>query len=536
MFPPSYFNTPFRLCFKKYDYLLGVLPPTSRSLLPTALQSLMVDPASPLLAFYPEDFQLDQNEKKQDWEAIVLLPFIDEQLLLNSITKCYNQLDSTEQFRNQHLPSLCFQTSAQLHPIGNSLGNNPYFPLLKETRASCKQFPIDYYQLDNLQIKHDRFEDKDMIIFPKFPILNVLSYKYGYKSSAVSLFESRSRATTLVINLTHQPDLDCITYNNQWNPKDENYSSPFQITNRKLLIERYLGKRVFVNWPHFQYGIVCAISDFQHLYTWVNIPGGSNFGFEPINNEEQQDFRNYSQPPLYVSDSPFEIPIENNKPALCKFYPFDEIQTQLEYTKAIHINRNYENRQGISIGPIPILLYVSPLIGYRTKSFSTSDKCRTTMCFSNQASAYPLQTTLFILPNYKYEYDQIPQTITDYFQIDDRIFALQPPYYSSLGYIQQINQDNHGKYSISCRMESSGTVNQPDVQQIIPKLGGYHLKYFTAQRIAERLKTAPCVISKITGKINVIGGNKRRGRANPTNIGLAWKVNKPVKQVNNTSN
>ena len=80
--------------------LKGVLPPTSRHLLPYVLQPLMVNSESPLLDFYPEDFQLDQNEKKQDWEAIVLLPFIDETLLLNSITKYYNQLDSNEQIRN----------------------------------------------------------------------------------------------------------------------------------------------------------------------------------------------------------------------------------------------------------------------------------------------------------------------------------------------------------------------------------------------------------------------------------------------------
>ncbi|CAF4417301.1 unnamed protein product, partial [Rotaria magnacalcarata] len=64
-----------------------VLPPTSCSLLPTILQPLMTDRGSPLLNFYPEHFKLDQNEKKRDWESVVLLPFIDEELLLNTITK-----------------------------------------------------------------------------------------------------------------------------------------------------------------------------------------------------------------------------------------------------------------------------------------------------------------------------------------------------------------------------------------------------------------------------------------------------------------
>jgi 5'-3' exoribonuclease 1 len=490
----------------------------------------MIDSDSPLLHFYPEDFRLDYNEKKKDWEAIVLLPFIDEELLLNSIKKFYNQLDSTEQIRNQYLPSLCFRTTLKLQSIGNSLEINPYFPPLKETRAICKEFSIDYYQLDKLEIKHDRFEEKHMIIFPKFPVLNVLPYKYGYKTNAVNLFETRSKSTTLVLNLINQSNSDCITYNNQWNPKDENPSLPFQIININLLIERYLGKCLFVNWPHFQYGIVCAISDYRHLYTWSNIPGGSYFYNQPIVNE-----RNYTQTPIYVSYYPFEI-INDHKKAIVQIYTLNDIESQMEYIKAININQNYENQQGISIGPIPILLYVSPLIGYRTKALSTTDKCQTTMCFSNQALAYPLQTTLFKLPNYKSNIEQIPKTINDYFKINDPIFALQSPYYSSLGYVQQINKDNHGKYTISCQMGSSDIVNQPDIHHLVTKLNGYQLQYFTAQEIASRLKIIPCVISKLTGKINVIGANKARRRANPTNIGLSWKVNNPIKQVNNHFN
>ena len=509
--------------------ILGVLPPTSRQLLPRLLQPLMTDSTSPLLSFYPETFELDQNEKKQDWEAIVLLPFIDEELLLNTITPFYNQLDPIDGDRNRHILSSCFRTTSTAQPVGNALGPNPYFPPLKETRATSREFAMD-----PVQIKHGRFDAKDMFIFPKFPVLNVLPYRFGYKNSAVSLFESRSRATTLVLSLNHRPDTDCINYNSQWNPKDENRSSlPFQITNIRSLIERYLGKCVFVNWPHFQHGIVCAISDFHQVYTWSNMPGGSNFYAEPPNPEDVQNFRNYSQTPIHVSDHPFEVPLQENtkkKPTYYTF-PLNEMGRQMEYNKALTINRQYENRQGVAIGPIPILLYVSPLIGYRTKCSADTNTCRTNMCFSNQALAYPLQTTLFHLPNYQDASKQIPQTIDEYFKINDPIFALQNPYYSSLGFVDQINRNAQGKYSIVCRMESSNVVQQPDIHRVAPKLAEHQLAYFTAQEIADRLKTAPCVISKLTGRINVLSGGNRRRRALPTNIGLSWKMNKPVKQV-----
>lgn len=45
----------------------------------------MYDPNSPILDFYPLEFEQDLNGKKQEWEAIVKIPFIDEQRLLRAM-------------------------------------------------------------------------------------------------------------------------------------------------------------------------------------------------------------------------------------------------------------------------------------------------------------------------------------------------------------------------------------------------------------------------------------------------------------------
>lgn len=42
----------------------------------------MKSPASPILDFYPTDFRVDQEGKRNEWEGIVLVPFIDEARLL----------------------------------------------------------------------------------------------------------------------------------------------------------------------------------------------------------------------------------------------------------------------------------------------------------------------------------------------------------------------------------------------------------------------------------------------------------------------
>ena len=41
-------------------------------------QQLMTSESSPIIEYYPVDFKTDLNGKQQEWEAVVLIPFIDE--------------------------------------------------------------------------------------------------------------------------------------------------------------------------------------------------------------------------------------------------------------------------------------------------------------------------------------------------------------------------------------------------------------------------------------------------------------------------
>ena len=65
------------------QHLVAVLPPANSHLLPVCLQFLLTDPKSSIIDFYPENFETDLNGKTNDWEAIVLIPFIDEEKLVN---------------------------------------------------------------------------------------------------------------------------------------------------------------------------------------------------------------------------------------------------------------------------------------------------------------------------------------------------------------------------------------------------------------------------------------------------------------------
>ena len=48
--------------------------------------------------------QTDKNGKQQEWEAVVLIPFIDESRLIAAMKDCESRLSETEKIRNRHGP------------------------------------------------------------------------------------------------------------------------------------------------------------------------------------------------------------------------------------------------------------------------------------------------------------------------------------------------------------------------------------------------------------------------------------------------
>uniref|UniRef100_A0A672R352 5'-3' exoribonuclease 1 n=1 Tax=Sinocyclocheilus grahami TaxID=75366 RepID=A0A672R352_SINGR len=88
--------------FMPFEQLLGVLPSASKDLLPQCYQHLMTSPGSPIVECYPQDFKTDLNGKQQEWEAVVLIPFIDEKCLLAAMEPYTHKLAPSEKARNRH--------------------------------------------------------------------------------------------------------------------------------------------------------------------------------------------------------------------------------------------------------------------------------------------------------------------------------------------------------------------------------------------------------------------------------------------------
>lgn len=82
--------------FRPFEQLLAVLPAGSRDLLPEPYQKLMTEQDSPIIDYYPSEFRTDLNGKQQQWEAVVLIPFIEEDSLLKAMLPIEDHLKDEE--------------------------------------------------------------------------------------------------------------------------------------------------------------------------------------------------------------------------------------------------------------------------------------------------------------------------------------------------------------------------------------------------------------------------------------------------------
>jgi len=79
------------------------------------LQWLMTEKDSPILDFYPEKFEQDLNGKKADWEAVVLIPFIDEGKLLTVMENEVLNLSTEEAYRNSRGTMMCYRYDSRFY-------------------------------------------------------------------------------------------------------------------------------------------------------------------------------------------------------------------------------------------------------------------------------------------------------------------------------------------------------------------------------------------------------------------------------------
>lgn len=327
-------GTPFR----PYEQLMGVLPVASMEHIPLAYQDLMYDPNSPILDFYPRDFELDLNGKKQDWEAIVKIPFIDQARLLKAMAAREHCLTPEERQRNSWGTSTKFRFNPDETTVyPSSLPG--FFPPLY--RCACIMEEFDLPTLDGLHVISGLCDGVSLGVeaMAGFPSLHTLPHTALLGHHGVNVHGTESRNKSMIIHIKN-------TYEGK---KMED------------LAREMVNERTFINWPFLQEGLVVAVSDSLFKYEKMVVTPGS--------------------PAKVVSNPHAPNGLGHWK------------------SKAGRIENYYSKRCGVLTGDVEVLLHVRPLKGLKrlesgafVKDYEGPDKeleQAVQMCLSEVASEDP---------------------------------------------------------------------------------------------------------------------------------------------------
>lgn len=233
--------------FRPFEQLMGVLPDRSKQIVPKPYWELMMSPESPIVDFYPRDFELDMNGKKMEWEAVVKIPFIEEKRLLDALATKEHLLTPEEKARNGFGASLKFTYSPEVEfTYPSSLPG--VFPDLPN--CHCVENIFDLPTMDGLEPYVGLTDGVQMgaSALAGFPSLKTLPHAGQLGFHGVTVFQQESRNESMVITLL-----------------DPGSRSGSELAKQKL------GQRVFVGYPFLQEAFVVRVSD--ELFDYLLPPG-----------------------------------------------------------------------------------------------------------------------------------------------------------------------------------------------------------------------------------------------------------------------
>lgn len=223
--------------FRPFQQLMGVLPDRSKKIVPEVYHELMTSPSSPIIDFYPRDFELDMNGKKQEWEAVVKIPFIDELRLLSAMATKDPLLSEDQKQRNSFGVTLKFTYADGVdYTYPSSLPG--IFPDLEHCR--CVENIFELPTMEGLEYHVGLVDGVKLreAALAGFPSLHTLPFTGQHGFHGVTVFQQESRNESMVITLSEGEEKGTTAH----------------------ALER-LGKAVHVGYPFLQEGKVVSVSD-----------------------------------------------------------------------------------------------------------------------------------------------------------------------------------------------------------------------------------------------------------------------------------
>ncbi|KAJ3023129.1 UNVERIFIED_CONTAM: hypothetical protein HDU68_008771 [Siphonaria sp. JEL0065] len=462
--------------FLPFYQLMGVMPAASKELLPPAFRDLMTDAGSPIIDFYPTEFALDLNGKKQDWEAVVKIPFIDEVRLIRALTARSSQLTEDEKKRNSLGHAYKFQKNPDPKaPAFHFTSPSQTFPDIPK----CSALSIVYDIPSEVEFKFGLLPGNQSCFHPGFPSLNTLPHTATLGYHGVTVFQQESQRESMIVTLTAALHAQ---------------TQPIEAIALRLLKQ----KRVFIGWPFLTEALVVKVSDEVMTYRASKGVGG-----------EVKDARDVSAEPM--TD-----------------FSQDKFYDSVEKSEAV-----YSKRFGTIIGPVEVIVTVRPLRG-----MTLADDGSMVKDFGGEEASpytdYALQTVVEGSQHEDPRYVELPPpAIGDEFYIASSVFFLGPINYGCLAGVQGYNETGELMTVKFVNPLSQKVEEALKFTRDIAQLSERDEKYTAAFQVCKNLRISSFALSKLTASffVTMTNGKSRNGGDERANFGLNMKFEGKGKKV-----
>ncbi|KAI9319772.1 XRN 5'-3' exonuclease N-terminus-domain-containing protein [Dichotomocladium elegans] len=445
--------------FKPYEQLMGVLPTLSRKLLPAAYQELMTSTTSPILDFYPNEFEMDLNGKKQDWEAIVKIPFIDEKRLLDAMKRYEHRLTKEERKRSEfgECYKFIYDGSLAKSESEGSVYASPLpgvFPDIYHCMAREEIFHLPTLE-NGLSFRKSLLEGaklgKDALA--GFPSLETIPYTSELRFHSVNVFQQESKNETMVVKLVNQ----------------------FEGRSAEEIAKELLHKRVYVHYPYLQEAVVIGVSDLRANYYIKQVAKKKQIREHLLDEDEQENWRRRIGRVEYMSSKRF----------------------------------------GLEVGKTEIGVHVCTLRGLKKTDTGAYVKEYVNPA---QEDLMPLQAIVTSVSNQDARYmERPPPPISEEFPLGSKAFFLGDAFYGYLGTIVGHSKRDSADVQIITPLDRQHC-HEPAFGRAIARSQADTIQYTPSYRVSTMLGIDALVLSKITSSLTIQDKGMQR-----VNLGLNLK-------------
>uniref|UniRef100_A0A7S2RDX7 5'-3' exoribonuclease 1 n=1 Tax=Mucochytrium quahogii TaxID=96639 RepID=A0A7S2RDX7_9STRA len=462
--------------FTPFMQLLGCLPADSAKFLPECYRELMILNTSPLKDFYPNEFKVDMNGKRNPWEGVNLLPFIDEARLYDAVKEnCPDsKLTQAERDRNSFGYDIVYKfDSSNTQNVPSSYPEAGLKDIIV-CQSSARRFllpPMERFVPNLLKgtVADGRWPGDPQLIHG---VTLLSSVPARLEEAGVSVFGRPSKSESLILNIRPGSLFSLAGVAGEIGEEDSLAGAliPSLEKAQKMHKERLT---VWVDYPNLREAQVLAVADEEYVFDLVE--------------QKRKQFEFVKSVQTEVDSSNF----------LANASTAEE--------RALYGNKMV-GTGGLKIGDVDVMIKVRPLQRMEVDLRSGT----TRQVYSDVETWVPYQLVCFnnTAPDPRF----IPRkakSVEERMPLDAKVMCLQKAGYGMVGKVVGYEQN------LVKAVFDASTRQMPAFGHIVAK--SVVDKYTGSHQAAKLLKIDPVVLGKIAGSVLVkgrydIGLNLKVGR------------------------